>query len=166
MVRVHILLGGLFGPDGAVTSRGMYGLADSLSKLPNVTCQTYFWSSWQVAWQAMWQQKPTEKTAVIGYSGGGSRATWLADFSKLNIELMVLYDPSPEWQMCQIGNNVARAICYYNQSPMMFGLGGGKLTAINGFKGYLETVPIAEQHLAVQYDSTLHARTIAEVKQL
>jgi pimeloyl-ACP methyl ester carboxylesterase len=38
----------------------------------------------------------TGSLVVIGYSGGGSRATWLANEHKqLMLNLMVLYDPSP-----------------------------------------------------------------------
>jgi hypothetical protein len=30
---------------------------------------------------------------------------------------MVLYDPSPPWQMSEIGLNVLRAVCYHNTHP-------------------------------------------------
>ena len=43
----------------------------------------------------------------------------------------------------------------------MFGLGGGLLTGPN-----VVTVNIAEQHLLVQADQTLHNRTLAEVSKL
>jgi hypothetical protein len=33
------------------------------------------------------------------------------------IDLMVLYDPSPPWQMSEIGLNVLRAVCYHNTHP-------------------------------------------------
>lgn len=166
MTRVYILLGGLWGFDGPVTSRGMYGLAGQLGKLINTAVSTYTWTNWPTArddiakvWGA--------KVVVIGYSGGGSRATYLANqLAKPAIDLMVLYDPSPRWQMQPIGNNVKHAMCYYNLSPMMpspFGmLGGGKLIGQTN----IETFPIAEQHLTVQYDQTLHARTVAAVKAL
>ena len=99
---------------------------------------------------------------VIGYSGGGAKATWLANLpSKPQIDLMVLYDPSPPWGMQVIGPNVKRALCYCNVTPVFFGLGGGVL---RGRDTQVETVKIYEQHMLVQVDQTLHQRTIEEVK--
>jgi hypothetical protein len=43
----------------------------------------------------------------------------------------------------------------------MLGLGGAQLRG-----QAVETVPISEQHLAVQFDETLHKRTIAEIEKL
>lgn len=172
MKQVHILLGGIAGPDGVVTSRGMYGLADTLSKLPGVETHTYFWSSWQVAASAMWAQAKADKTVLIGYSGGGTRATWLSYFyPQIPIDLMVLYDPSPARQMYPIKDNVAHALCYHNTRPLMWvpfigSLGGGVLTGVKGYTGKIETVDFAQQHLLVQFNSALHARTVAAVKAL
>ena len=64
--------------------------------------------------------------------------------------------------MKPIGPNVKRAICYHNQHPLMFGLGGGALTGTTD----IETVDIAEQHLAVQFDQKLHDRTVAAIRSL
>jgi hypothetical protein len=41
-------------------------------------------------------------------------------------------------------------------------LGGGRLVG----KTKIETLTISEQHLAVQFDRSLHARTVATVKAL
>jgi pimeloyl-ACP methyl ester carboxylesterase len=61
---------------------------------------------------------------VIGYSGGGSRATWLANLpAKPKIDLMVLYDPSPTWQMKAIYANVKKALCYRNNHAFLFWIG-------------------------------------------
>jgi hypothetical protein len=98
---------------------------------------------------------------VIGYSGGGSRATWLADGELIIIDLMVLYDPSPSWQMKPVKDNVKRAICYHNTNPMFGRLGGGLLRG-----PHVEVGDIAECHLDVEKDLALHARTIAAVKEL
>jgi hypothetical protein len=58
---------------------------------------------------------------VIGYSGGGSRATWLANLpAKPKIDLMVLYDPSPTWQMKAIYANVKKATMLPQQSRLSF----------------------------------------------
>lgn len=165
MVRAFILLGGLFGPDGVVTSAGMYGLANMLEKLPGVGVTTYCWSDWQNIVPLLYPRQGG-KVAVLGYSGGGSRATWLADSSSGTIDLMVLYDPSPSWQMKPIGGNVLHAVCYHNTWPLFFGLGGGVLTTVPEYSGKLETIDIAEQHLAVQFNPDLHARTVALVRSL
>jgi hypothetical protein len=167
-VQVHILLGGLVSWDGYVTSAGMFGLAKQLRALPGVSVTTSTWGSWQNVYSAITHRTvgPT-KVVVIGYSGGGTRATWLANYSsKPRIDLMVLYDPSPKWQMQVIDTNVKSALCYYNANPMMPSfngmLGGGRLVG----KTKIETFTISEQHLAVQFDQSLHARTLAAVKQI
>jgi hypothetical protein len=109
---------------------------------------------------------------VIGYSGGGAKATWVANgyfggsypkdaLPRPRIDLMILYDPSPTWSMMTIQDNVKRAICYRNVTPLFFGLGGGVLVGNNT---QIDTINIFEHHLLVQMDSTLHQRTIEEVK--
>jgi pimeloyl-ACP methyl ester carboxylesterase len=163
-VKVHLLLGGLFGWDGYVTSAGMLGLAKQLQ--PYATVSTYTWGDWERALQNVCLDYQ-HRVVVIGYSGGGSRATWLAlDTKEPRIDLMVLYDPSPKWQMRPIRTNVGHAICYYNTNPRMpspYGmLGGGQLTG----SAHIETITISEQHLLVQADQTLHEKTVAAVKKL
>ena len=81
---------------------------------------------------------------------------------------MILYDPSPAWQMQPIGNNVHKAINYHNNKPGMWWpgvgeLGGGVLT---GHAVVMETVEVAENHLSVQFNQALHTRTIQEVTAL
>jgi hypothetical protein len=163
MLDIQLLLGGLstFG-DGVITSAGMYGLARQLREISSkVRVTTWNWVDWDKAGRALTADLPAKKI-VIGYSGGGSRATWLANkYQETIIDLMVLYDPSPIWQMQPIHSNVKHAICYHNRTPLMFGLGGGLLTGPN-----VVTVNIAEQHLLVQADQTLHNRTLAEVSKL
>lgn len=160
-VRVFILLGGLEGLDGYVDSTGMLLLAEDLKKLPGVTVATYPWSHWsEIGFSG------PGKVALIGYSGGGSRATWLAAQRGV-IDLLVAYDPSPKWQMKPLRENVKKAICYHNTNPEMYvpfigSLGGGELTGIEN----IVTIDIAEQHLLVQANQELHAKTIAAVKEL
>ena len=55
----------------------------------------------------------------------------------------------------------AKAICYCTSRPLMLGLGGAQLRGQS-----VKTVPKSEQHLAVQFDASLHNRTIAEVEKL
>ena len=176
-VQVFLLLGGLVGADGTVTSAGMFHLANMLRALPDTTVTTYNWNNWPDAYRAILANQGKAKIVVIGYSGGGSRATWLANMpSKPQIDLMVHYDPSPRWQMKPIGTNVKKALCYHNTQPLMWvpgigSLGGGELVASAAAKEVLatpaiETVDIAEQHFLVQVDQSLHERTVDAVRSL
>ena len=120
-VQVFLLLGGLVGADGTLTSAGMFHLASMLRALPDTTVTTYSWNNWPDAYRAILANQGKAKIVVIGYSGGGSRATWLANMpSKPKIDLMVHYDPSPRWQMKPIGINVKKALCYHNTQPLMW----------------------------------------------
>ena len=161
--RVYILLGGFVGADGYATSAGMFGLQSMLAALPNVTCLTYQWAAFERAAVDMAFQPITTKIVVIGYSGGGSRATWLANLSsKPRVNLMICYDPSPRWQMKSLkGTNVERAISYHNLTPMFLGLGGGVLVGPQ-----VETVDISQNHMMVQFNATLHAKTVEEVRKM
>jgi hypothetical protein len=102
---------------------------------------------------------------LIGYSGGGFAITQIAEQLNANaprrIDLLIAYDPSPAWSMKSLGKNVAKAICYCNRRPLMLGLGGAQLRGKS-----VETVPISQQHPAVQFDENLHKRTIAEIEKL
>jgi hypothetical protein len=162
--HVYLLLGGLQGKDGWVTSAGMFGLRSSLAALPDVTVTTYDWPSYKKVAADIALLPKDDIVIVIGYSGGGAKATWLANLpSKPQIDLMVVYDPSPPWGMQVIGPNVKRALCYCNATPAFFGLGGGVL---RGRDTHVETVKIYEQHMLVQIDQTLHQRTIEEVNEV
>src|SRR6516165_1758729 len=158
---VYVLLGGFMGVDGYVDSDGMLLLAGRIATIPNVWVEVYPWRDWVTAANRVWARK-NAKVAVVGYSGGGSRATWLAN-SVLNkdIDLIVTYDPSPKWQMQNLPPNVKKAITFENQIPFIFGLGGGELTGPN-VKHYL----IQEEHLLVQFDERLHKITVDAIEEL
>jgi len=177
-VKVYLLLGGVFGLDGPVTSTGMFALAKMLQSLPNTSVTTFTWDKWKEAYPLILENEGKAKIVVIGYSGGGSRATWLANMPpRPEIDLMISYDPSPKWQMKPIGANVKMALCYHNTAVMWlpgFGnFGGGRL--INGELGNadgqsrmtrIETVNVAEQHMLVQFDQSLHRQTMEAVRSL
>jgi hypothetical protein len=158
---IHILLGGLFGPDGLLPgmNTGMYGLRDMLAKLPGVTTSIYTWDRWQDCEKALIYSPNGIKRVVIGYSGGGSRATYIRH---AEIDLLIGYDPSPANQVQQIRGNVHRALCYYNEAPWMFGLGGGRYFGINN----IAITTIRQWHMAVQYNQGLHAITEMAVRAL
>jgi hypothetical protein len=112
MTKAHafLLLGGLEGIDGFVDSAGMEALIPMLSAI-GVPTTMHTWDKWQDALPEMRALPADCKTIVIGYSGGGSRATWVANsarwavnrLERSPIHLMVLYDPSPSWQMEPVG---------------------------------------------------------------
>ena len=163
MKRVYVLLGGMVGPDGSLVSRGMTALADRISQLPDVICSKHYWSSyWSVVTSI--NQLPHDVTvALVGYSGGGSRATWITDYVYPRaIALVVGYDPSPISSMGKFGRNVDCSICYRNATANLFGLGGGI------FSGAAKTgtITINIPHLAVQFNEALHARTLEAIENL
>jgi pimeloyl-ACP methyl ester carboxylesterase len=157
MTRCYILLGGFVGKDGYATSAGMYQLKPMLEKLPNTVVTVDTWDDWKTVAEDI-RQHPHDKIVVIGYSGGGSRATWMNFYCDTHVDLMVLYDPSPRWQMEPINANVKKAITYENAEPFFLGLGGGVLKGPN-----VERVPIGMNHMLVQMDTDLHQRTVMEV---
>ena len=162
-IYAYVLLGGLAGTDGYLDSNGMLLLAGRIASMPNVWVETYPWSNWVEAANRLWAgPSKDDKVVVVGFSGGGSRATWLAN-SVLNkpIDLMVTYDPSPSWQMQNLPPNVKKAITYQNQAKFFFGLGGGELTGSNA-----ERHLVTEEHLAVQFDERLHQITLQAIQDL
>lgn len=177
--KVFMLLGGLWGWDGYASSPGLWlDLASALRNIgPNVEVKVYTWTDWRRAVEdiqtAVGPQpasrggKPIPKVVVIGYSGGGSRATYVANTlasSELHVDvdLLVVYDPSPADQMEPIGNNVRQAVAYENATPYFFGYGGGRLTGT----APITEVTIREWHMSVQFDQALHEQTVALVRRL
>jgi hypothetical protein len=157
MNHIYILLGGFFSVDGLITSAGMYALAAMLSGQPNTKIVTLPWGAYEYVARDIQSRRKTGRDIVIAYSGGVSRASWLPP---LPIDLMVLYDPSPSWQMKPIPYQVKRTVCYENSTPMFFNLGGGKCTG----KGRIAHVAIAEPHMLVQLDPSLHRHTFDLVR--
>lgn len=162
--HVYILLGGMVGADPSYAiNEGMLDLGEQLGRIPGVKVTEYPWSDYERIAADHPNKEADGDLVVIGYSGGGWKATVLAnEHPGLLINLMVLYDPSPAWSMRPIGDNVVRAICYHNTAPMFGNLGGGLLQGITDIK----IVDIAEEHLFVQNDQRLHDQTIAAVKAL
>jgi len=166
--RVYLILGGLFSADGYVTSYGMLSLRSMVQEsIPGAVFNTYLWGDFLKCHADMMAHQE-DRTAVIGYSGGGTRATWIANgygspapLPKPRIDLMVLYDPSPAWQMMTTGSNVRKAVNYHNETPWMFGLGGGILRGPN-----VRTIPVRMQHLALQVSASLHEQTLTFIKEL
>src|SRR5262249_42462861 len=80
--HVFLLLGGLRFMNGwaaSVASAGMLRLQSSLAALPDVEVTVYDWRSFKEAGDDIVLLPKDDIVIVIGYSGGGSRATWLAN---------------------------------------------------------------------------------------
>jgi hypothetical protein len=164
---IYLLLGGLFGGWDAYIpfiNNGMFDLRDKLNAA-GFAVTTYTWGDWQVAQNDIstfnanrLTDSSGAKIIVIGFSGGGSRASYITS----PVDLMVLYDPSPAWQMKNpCGANIKKVLCYHNNHPLMLGLGGGVLIGPQ-----VSITQVSEQHLTIQYDQTLHAKTIAACQAL
>jgi hypothetical protein len=171
---IHVLLGGMQGPDGFLDSAGIEFLALRLAPLGIV--RTYPWSEWERAGEAISSTQVGTKIGantfvLIGYSGGGSRATWLVDkrfdnaISRPMIDLLITLDPSPEGDMRPIRTNVLRVVNFHNKMQDLFWpgigkLGGGRVTGAR----VVEEVEINMPHLAVQADVGVHEKVIELVE--
>lgn len=158
-VRCFILMGGMAGPDGSAFSRGMVSLSQRINAIDGVMCSHHYWSSWSAVENQIKKLPKDLKTAVVGYSGGGSRLTWM----NTEIDLAVGYDPSPTYQVWGV-KNYERALCYHNTQVnylLGFRLGGGQYRGAN-----VETTEINMNHLAVQFAEELHLKTLAAIERL
>lgn len=163
-LRVYVLRGGMFGWDGPVTSAGMDSLAKQIAAIPDTTVSVHNWSDYYAVAAAIYTSlPPSDRLAIVGYSGGGLYAAVISRMIKGRIvDLIVALDPSPAMPVTQnpLGGNVLKAICYHNQAPYLFGYYGGGL-----LRGpHVEVRTVSENHLAVQFDTAVRAGTIAAVR--
>jgi hypothetical protein len=160
-VHVSVILGGLWGPDGYTWSQGIVALAQSIQRnMPHVQVRTWTWDLFDQVFQHLQELPKSTKRILVGYSGGGSRITYVAKERPLQrIDLAIGYDPSPRWQMMPLGPNVTKAICFHCLNPNLGDLGGGLFTGIET----IETVDTNDSHLQVQWDKRLHKRTLQEI---
>jgi len=167
--RVYLLMGGIWSWDGYATSSGMLSLVSELRKIPNTAVKWYAWADYKSCFADQnAEASEADRVILIGYSGGGPYCTVIANMMakyREMVELMVLYDPSPPQWMQRIKSNVKTAWCYENKSPTWFiyPLGGAKLEAdANG--PHISVKEIDMNHLAVQFDASLHRQTIELVR--
>jgi hypothetical protein len=141
----------------------MIALAQSIQRnIPDVQVITWYWGQYLQAYRYLRTLPPGMKRVLVGYSGGGSRSTYIANQKpRQSIDLIIGY-PSPTWQMMPLTPNIERAICYHNNCPNFGGLGGGRFTGIKN----IQTIEICENHLDVQWDQSLHRRTIRAIAEL
>lgn len=164
MLRVYVLRGGMFGWDGPVVSAGMDSLAKQIEAITDVKVSVHNWSDWYAISTEIFSGIPADTpVALVGFSGGGLYAAYLSRMVHgRTIDLIVALDPSPAAAVMQqpLGKNVRQAICYYNKAPWMLGYGGGVLRGPQ-----VEVRPIAENHLAVQFDTAVRAGTVAAIRE-
>lgn len=151
---------------------GMNALYDRL--LPLGTCHRLLYE--QIGELLPFIDDPKgQKVVCVGYSGGGSRLTeFNHNLPEVVMDLMILYDPSPAWQMKQLSDSIKRVITYQNASvetammPSPYGMLGAGVVTFTRFESNsrIERHVIREQHLAVQHDEALHTITINAIKAL
>ena len=168
--HVFILLGGMFGGGPSVAvNEGMDALAFQLGRIPGVKVTSYPWAEYErIAVDHV--QDGTSELVVIGYSGGGWKATVLAnEHPGILINLMgAAYDPSPAWSMQSV-------------IPARMSCGRSAITTPRRCSAILAAVYCAASILgrspsrrsisrrnicSVQNDQRLHEQTIAAVKAL
>ncbi len=174
MKQVYVLLGGVSpaipflgikaGADGWITSRGLYKFGLSLAHKDSIEIKTYIWGDWETCRGDMIRDS-ADKKILLGYSGGGLRATYVAMSHPITIDLMVLWDPSPKWQMQPIFPNVKQVLQFHNNNPMMpspYGmLGGGKTYQAYGIPEITKftTEEVSMQHLLIQVNADIQNKT-------
>ncbi len=157
--RIFIMRGGVIGIDGPLTSPGMDALGREITARTGLTPRLFNWNEWEGVADRIALIPAIDQIILIGYSGGGSRATFVCNrLAPKRIDLLILYDPSPWWQMEPVTTNVSKAICFHNQNPALLTFGGGHLKGPN-----VVEIQISEQHLFVQSDERLHDVTIKSI---
>jgi hypothetical protein len=167
--RIYMLLGGLIGPDGiALAPVENSGMLVMQVQLKIMGCEVYVetWDNWSRFISMIGPESPDYRNIVIGYSGGGSRATWLASkdvfaYAKPHIDLMILIDPSPKAQMRPVGVNVKHALCIHNSFPGL--LGGGELRSTQVTVGWLD---VKVPHLMVPELPQVQEAVFSAVREL
>lgn len=152
--RIYVI----FGQGGSWTSYGMVMLANDLKRIPGAVVSTHVWEYPGIIVDDILRQPKGIPIILIGYSLGAGMTTFIArQIPSRNIALAVAYDPSVWAPPLPAGDNIARLICFKNDSlSNVYGKAG-----ITGKQ--VETVHINEGHMFVSYDHRLHEITTAAV---
>jgi hypothetical protein len=157
-MRIYVL----YGQFGLPTSTGMYFLAEKLARYGKVS--VHQWNDRTIVSDA---KRQTGKIVIIGFSLGANSTAAIANRLP-HVDLIVAYDPSRLSPLADqvkgefvqhVKPTVRRAICFYNPDAWYFG--GARLDG-----SHVETVPIADYHLAVPMDARLHDITEEAVRQV
>jgi pimeloyl-ACP methyl ester carboxylesterase len=149
----------LYGQGGVLTSFGMNGLANQIAALgANVT--RHNWDDTNNIIAAVKKLDPDEPVVLAGFSLGAGVLTWVSNaLPKRRFDLLVAYDPSRWQQQHPPGPNVDRLLLYHNTQWDLWG--NAKIPGRQ-----VETTEVSTFHLAVQFDASLHAKTIEAIKRL
>lgn len=161
--HIFVIRGGVFGWDGPTTSFGIDTLYRAIrSATPSwCTASIWNWSNETGIRDAERNLPLSTHVMFVGYSGGGWIAAEVARTISRTTDLLVGLDPSPWWKVNPIWLQlkVRKAICYWNRAPNLGSFGGAK------YSGYhVDLRPIAQQHLAVQFDTALRARVLTDIE--
>jgi pimeloyl-ACP methyl ester carboxylesterase len=147
----------LYALGGAPTSIGMVSLANRIRNLGGITVSTYAWDDYKDVVADIAAQPADTPIALIGYSLGANATSWIAhSLPQRRIALLIAYDPSIWYPVSPVGENVEHAILYHNNG--IDPLGHARIEAPR-----LETVETWLPHVTLDFDESLHARTLAAV---
>jgi hypothetical protein len=93
-------------------SPGIRWMAGNISTWPGFTAKYWDWSEYKTA--GTWLQSQNQnKRAIVGYSNGGSAATWVAT-DGFAIDLLVALDPTVWLANYALESNVKSAVCFHD----------------------------------------------------
>jgi hypothetical protein len=154
----------LLGQGWRFTSQGMVMLGGRLGENTFI----YGWDSPEVIIKILWALSRGHKVVVIGYSLGANQLGFISAHIKDMIDLGVAYDPSRYSPLTfedkygdhyQTAPNFKRFLCYQNTGAWFFG--GSYYVGKN-----VELTRVFDFHLGIQFNETLHQKTIAAVGEL
>lgn len=155
--RIYVL----YGQGGAATSLGMVALADRLKAHGTVIKHGWDWGHGPATIAADIRRQPaTTKIVLVTFSvwAGGSMIM-AAGIPNRKIDLVVAYDPTRLQSFPAAPSNIKRVLLYHNRCAAIWG--GG---VIRGPQ--VETTTVCSLHLAVDFNESLHAKTIAAVRRI
>lgn len=155
-----VLRGGVWGWDGPAVSSGMDKLASQIRALGGPT-YVFNWNDYAGPLAVINALPEAALVAMMGYSGGGMMVPWLCHRTKDVVDLAIGIDPSPWTQVNTQTVRAKRVICYHNETPMFFGLGGGIYA-----NKHMTVRPLRQMHLNVQFNRAVWNEIIGDIKAL
>ena len=164
MKRVFIF----YGQGGWIVSGGMYNLGLRLRGL-GYSVSFHGAQEYAKVANAIDNTPDDIPCAGLGFSLGGNALAWMAQRvlrKTRKINLLVAYDPTkngPPLSEFELDDHVLRAISYKQVGWFFtsFAFGRGVLVGPQ-----VEVVETRNEHLLVQYDESLHRRTIAALDRM
>lgn len=144
----------LEGLGGDVTSPGVITMANRINTWPGLKAIVSNWSDWQAAAARLSALAPTDKACIVGYSNGGSLATYVTA-QGMRIDLLFGLDATIWIPPKAIPASVAKAICFWNVNPFssLPPVGHARYTLADGNnKTKLLTRKIYNSHMTVDTD--------------